>query len=177
TSGHRSLSRGATLGRYVVLDLIGEGGMGVIYAAYDPELNRKLAIKLIRPEAAAERDGENNKARLLREAHALARLSHPNVVLVHDVGTWGDQVFLAMEYVEGCSLRQWLQAEQRSWREVLNVLLAAGRGLSAAHAAGIVHRDFKPENVLVAKSGRVCVADFGLARQADAISSVQPQMG
>jgi tetratricopeptide (TPR) repeat protein len=164
--GSLPLERGATLGRYVVLDVIGSGGMGVVYAAYDPELDRKLAIKLMHPDAAAgSRSGTEGRARLLREAQALASLSHPNVIAVHDVGTLGDQVFVAMEHVEGCTLRQWLAAQPRPWREIVKVFCAAGRGISAAHASGIVHRDFKPDNVLVAKNGRVCVLDFGLARR------------
>ncbi len=167
------LARGATLGRYVVLNVIGSGGMGVVYAAYDPELDRKLAIKLMRPEASFETTGSGGKARLLREAQALARLSHPNVVTVHDVGTLGDEVFLAMEYIEGCTLRQWLTTVAQPWREILRVFSLAGRGIAAAHAAGIVHRDFKPDNVLVAKNGRVCVLDFGLARRPDDLRGLQ----
>ena len=159
------LARGATVGRYVVLDVIGSGGMGVVYAAYDPELDRRIAIKLMRAQAGLDTKGTDGKARLLREAQALARLSHPNVVAVHDVGTLGDEVFLAMEYMEGSTLRQWLAAETRQWREILRVFVQAGKGISAAHAASIVHRDFKPDNVLVAKNGRVCVLDFGLARR------------
>jgi tetratricopeptide (TPR) repeat protein/predicted Ser/Thr protein kinase len=164
--GPLPLARGATLGRYVVLNVIGSGGMGVVYAAYDPELDRKLAIKLMRAQPSFD-DSTSGKARLLREAQALARLSHPNVVTVHDVGTLGDDVFIAMEYIEGRTLRQWLTVEARPWREILGVFSLAGRGIAAAHAAGIVHRDFKPDNVLVANNGRVCVLDFGLARRPD----------
>jgi tetratricopeptide (TPR) repeat protein/predicted Ser/Thr protein kinase len=136
--------------------------MGVVYAAYDPELDRKIAIKLLRPSAASASD----RTRLLREAQAMARLQHPNVIAVHDVGTFEDQVFVAMEYVEGETLTAWL-AQPRSWRESLAALREAGRGLAAAHAAGIVHRDFKPDNVLVGKDGRMRVLDFGLARAQD----------
>jgi len=161
------LARGATLGRYVVLDVIGSGGMGIVYAAYDPELDRKLAIKLMRSESWLDTAGSDGKSRLLREAQALARLSHPNVVAVYDVGTLDDEVFIAMEYVEGTTLRHWAPAEERPWREILRIFLLAGKGLAAAHGAGIVHRDFKPDNVLVAKNGRVCVLDFGLARRPD----------
>jgi eukaryotic-like serine/threonine-protein kinase len=154
------LERGDVLGRYFILDRLGSGGMGIVYAAYDPELDRKVAIKLLRPGRAGAEAG----ARLLREAQAMARLSHPNVLAVHDVGTFGDQVFVAMELVDGADLRQWLAASPRSEREVLDVFLKAGRGLAAAHAAGLVHLDFKPANVLVGRDGRVRVADFGLAQ-------------
>ncbi len=155
------LARGAVLSRYVVLEQIGVGAMGVVYAAYDPELDRQVALKLLRHEG---RHLEALRLRLLREAQALARLSHPNVVAVHDVGTCGDDsVFLALELVDGTTLADWLK-QPRSWREVLRVFVDAGRGLAAAHAAGLVHRDFKPANVLVGQDGRVRVTDFGLAR-------------
>jgi serine/threonine protein kinase len=168
-----ALARGATLGRYVVLDLLGSGGMGVVYAAFDPGLSRKLAIKLLRPEAASCLRGDEVKARLLREAQAMACLSHANVIAVHDVGTVGGEVFIAMEYVDGCTLKEWLKAEQRDWPEIVAMFLQAGRGLSAAHSAGIVHRDFKPDNVLVGKDGRARVLDFGLARGAEAAEDEQ----
>jgi eukaryotic-like serine/threonine-protein kinase len=152
---------GATAdGRYVFLDQVGQGGMGVVHAAWDRKLNRKIALKLVRPE---RRHGPG-QARLLREAQAMAALRHDNVVLVFDVGTMGNDVFVAMEFVEGCSLRAWLTQQPRTWREVVAAFVAAGRGLAAAHAAGLVHRDFKPDNVLVGKDGVVRVADFGLAR-------------
>ena len=156
------LRKGASIGRYVVLGLIGRGGMGEVYAAYDPELDRKIAIKLLKTRDAAAADG---RARLLREAQAIARLSHPNVVVVYDVGTFGESVFIAMEFVEGNTIGYWLEAEKRGWREVLDVYVAAGRGLIAAHTAGLVHRDFKPENVMITKTGQVRVMDFGLARE------------
>ncbi|EPX60673.1 hypothetical protein D187_001322 [Cystobacter fuscus DSM 2262] len=161
------LPRGATVGRYMVLEKLGAGGMGVVYAAYDPELNRRLALKLLHAGSdQVERSG--GQARLLREAQALARLSHPNVTSIYDVGTWEERVFIAMELVEGPSLRDWLKQGPRPWREVVEVFIAAGRGLAAAHAAGLVHRDFKPDNVLLGKEGRVRVLDFGLARQVSA---------
>src|SRR5262249_4590141 len=150
-------------GRFGVLGLVGRGGRGEVYAAYDPDLDRKIAVKLLRARGgAATLDG---RTRLLREAQAIARLSHPNVVVVYDVGTFQDSVFIAMEFVEGHTLGDWLQAKTRSWREVLDVYLAAGRGLAAAHAAGLVHRDFKPENVMITRAGQVRVMDFGLARE------------
>jgi tetratricopeptide (TPR) repeat protein len=156
------LERGQTIDRFVVLGLVGRGGMGEVYAAYDPELDRKVAIKLLR----ARGDAADGKTRLLREAQAIAKLQHPNVVVVYDVGTFGESIFMAMEFVEGRTVGGWLQAgtEPRSLREVLAVYLAAGRGLAAAHAAGLVHRDFKPDNVMVTTDGQVRVMDFGLAR-------------
>lgn len=156
------LDRGALVGRYVVLHPVGQGGMGVVYAAWDPELDRKVALKLVRPGRAG-----SDPHRTLHEAQAIARLSHPNVIAVYDAGRCGDQVFLAMELVEGRTLREWLaESPRRPWREVLDVFLLAGSGLAAAHAAGLVHGDFKPENVLLGEDGRVRVADFGLARRA-----------
>jgi len=164
----RGLARGSSVGRYVVLGELGAGGMGVVYAAYDPELDRKVAVKLLRPELGARtgtQAAEQARMRLLREAQALAKLGHPNVVAIHDVGTVADGVWLAMEFVEGETLGAWAAARRRSWREVLDVMRAAGRGLMAAHAAGLVHRDFKPDNVMVANDGRVRVMDLGLARR------------
>jgi serine/threonine-protein kinase len=158
-----TLALGALVGRYLILGRLGSGGMGVVYSAYDPELDRKIALKLLRPETAA---GSNGRARLLREAQAMARLSHPNVVSVFDVGTFGEDVFVAMELVEGTTLKQWLKAQPRSIRDVLEVFLQAGRGLAAAHERGLVHRDFKPDNVIIDGQGRVRVLDFGLARVA-----------
>ncbi|HWQ29245.1 MAG TPA: tetratricopeptide repeat protein [Dehalococcoidia bacterium] len=158
------LAPGTNVGRYLVLHLLGAGGMGVVYAAYDPELDRKVALKLLRPDAG----GAGARARLLREAQAMARLAHPNVIAVHDVGTYGDQVFVAMEFVEGATLRGWLEEAPRLWREILRVFVLAGRGLAAAHAAGLVHRDFKPDNVLIGRDGRPRVLDFGLVGEGTA---------
>lgn len=157
-----SLPTGAVLGRYVILTTLGEGGMGVVYAAYDPELDRKIALKLLRDLGDAA-GNEQARARMLREAQAMARLSHPNVISVHDVGIVDGRVFIAMEFVDGMTLRAWLQAEKRTLTETIAIFTQAGRGLGAAHAQGIVHRDFKPDNVLVGKDGRARVLDFGLA--------------
>jgi tetratricopeptide (TPR) repeat protein len=165
-----ALETGAKVGRYIVLEAIGAGGMGVVYAAFDPELDRKVALKLLRPDSGWLDQGGAG-ARLLREAQAMARLSHPNVITVHDVGTYGDQIFVAMEFVDGVTLRQWLAASARGWREVLEVYRRAGDGLAAAHAAGLIHRDFKPDNVLISRDGRVRVLDFGLARSESAPDS------
>jgi tetratricopeptide (TPR) repeat protein/predicted Ser/Thr protein kinase len=156
--------RGRRFGRYLVLGEIGKGGMGIVYRAYDPELNRKVALKVLR---RAERDPERvavARVRLQREAQTLARLSHRNVVAVYDVGTRDGDVFLAMELCEGQDLQAWLAMRQRSTSEVLAVMVQAGEGLAAAHDVGIVHRDFKPSNVLVSDDGRISVTDFGLAR-------------
>jgi tetratricopeptide (TPR) repeat protein len=159
------LSRGTLVSRYVIVDVLGDGGMGVVYGAFDPELDRKIAIKLLQTHSSGSSSGEKEKAWIQREAQALARLSHPNVVAVHDVGTLpGGRVFVAMELVEGDTLRAWLKERERSWREVVAVMLAAGTGLAAAHRAGLIHRDFKPDNVIVGKDGRARVMDFGLAR-------------
>lgn len=141
--------------------------MGVVYAAYDPQLDREVALKLLKASAADEaRDVLRD--RLLREAQVLARLSHPNVVTVHDAGTYGERVYLAMERIRGVTLRAWLKQTRRSTGEILDVFVALGRGLAAAHDEGIVHRDFKPENVLVGVDGRPRVTDFGLARRGTA---------
>ncbi|MBK7864912.1 MAG: serine/threonine protein kinase [Archangiaceae bacterium] len=156
------LERGTAVGRYVVLEPLGAGSMGVVYAAYDPALDRKISLKLLRSDLAHP-DLETARARLEREARAMARLSHPNVAIVHDVGSFRDQLFVAMEYVEGGTLESWLAQQRRPWRAVLSRFVDAGRGLQAAHAAGLVHRDFKPANVLVRNDGSVRVSDFGLA--------------
>jgi serine/threonine protein kinase len=138
--------------------------MGLVYKASDHDLGRRLAIKVLNGRARNDLGLTGRRERLLREAQALAQLSHPNIVSVYDVGTADDRLFVAMEYVEGQSLRDWLAERQRSISEILAVFLQAGRGLVAAHASGIIHRDFKPTNVLVGVDGRVRVVDFGLAR-------------
>ncbi len=148
------------LGRFVVLDELGAGGMGHVYAAYDAQLDRKVAIKVLREELACR---AGLRERLLHEAQALARLSHPNVVSVYEASEVDGRVFVAMELVPGQTLLAWQRGEARPWRQVLTRYVDAGRGLAAAHAAGIVHRDFKPDNVLIGDDGRVRVADFGLA--------------
>ena len=135
------LPRGAAIGRYLVLSRLGAGGMGVVYAAYDPDLDRKVAIKLLRPRQLKAQGSTSGRMRLLREAQALARLSHPNVTTVYDVGTAYKQVFVAMEFVDGCTLRDWLYLKPRTLSEILGIFRRAGQGLVAAHLAGMVHRE------------------------------------
>ncbi len=162
-AGAVSLPRGTNLGRYVLLDCIGRGGMAVVYGAYDPELDRKVAVKLLRTDLPGT--PTELRASLLHEAQAMARLAHPNVIAVYDVGTFNDQVFLAMEFIRGRDLRAWLGEAPRTWTEILAVFLNAGEGLRAAHQSGLVHRDFKPDNVLIGNEGEVRVMDFGLAHR------------
>ena len=155
---------GATLGRYRLERELGAGGMGVVHAAFDPDLERRIALKVLRVSAPSL----EAKDRLMREARAMARLSHPNVVTVHEVGTAHGRDFVAMELIHGETLADWLRATPRPAAVVIDAFVAAGRGLAAAHAAGIVHRDFKPHNVLRSREGRIVVTDFGLAREAEA---------
>jgi serine/threonine protein kinase len=136
--------------------------MGVIYRARDPSLDRQVAVKCVRPSRRSS-SLPRARERLMREAQALAQLSHPNVVAVYDVGVSGDDVFIAMELVAGQSLKSWL-AERPSIAAIRTAFLAAGAGLAAAHKAGLVHRDFKPDNVVIGADGRARVIDFGLAR-------------
>jgi serine/threonine protein kinase len=159
----RALPRGAMFAdRYVALDVIGVGGMGVVHAAFDRQLDRKVALKLLRAD-------QGDPERLVREAQCLARLSHPNVVVVHDVGVAQGRTYITMEYVSGWTMRRWLEETRPPAGRVLEAYLEAAQGLDAAHTAGLVHRDFKPENVLVGEDARVRVTDFGLSRpfQAD----------
>ena len=153
---------GEQIGHFTIVDRLGAGGMGIVFAAQDTSLDRPVALKLLRPgyemDAAAER--------LQREARAMARLSHPNVVTVFDVGTHEGAVFVAMEKVDGGTLRDWLR-EPRPTADIIDVLDQAAGGLGAAHGASLVHRDFKPENVMVGTDGRVRVLDFGLAKPSD----------
>ncbi|NVB39427.1 serine/threonine protein kinase [Pseudenhygromyxa sp. WMMC2535] len=149
------------IGRYQVIDCIGSGGMGIVYSARDERLGRTVAIKLLKPELSG-----SQASNLGAEAQSLAKLAHPNVVAVYDVGEHDGQLFVAMEYIEGQNLRRWLLGK-RTLDQVLDVFLAAGEGLAAAHKAGLVHRDFKPDNVLVGLDGRPRILDFGLARAPD----------
>jgi eukaryotic-like serine/threonine-protein kinase len=156
----------ARIGRFILLERLGVGGMGEIYAAYDDQLDRKVALKLVRSDSGLGRRADE---RLLREAQVLAQVSHPNVVHIYEAGTHGGKVFIAMELVRGKTLTSWLEDAAQvphgaRERQILRQFIAAGRGLEAAHAGGVTHRDFKPDNVLVGDDGRVRVVDFGLAR-------------
>jgi len=162
-----ALAPGSRVGRYVIVEKLGAGGMGVVYRATDPTLGREIALKVMAVRPTAGSTAAEVSGRLLREAQSLAKLSHPHVVSVHDVGTVGDDVFVAMELVEGKTLSEWRRDEKPTQAQILEVFAAAGRGVEAAHRANLVHRDFKPENVIVAEDGRVRVLDFGLARIAD----------
>jgi len=157
----------AKIGRFTVLERLAAGGMGVVYAAYDSELDRKVAIKVLREDLARG----TVRARIVREARAMAKLSHPNVAQVFEVGEYLGSTFIAMEFVQGVTLRHWQVAEPRSWRALLAVYLQAGRGLAAAHAEGLVHRDFKPDNAMIGRDERVRVLDFGLVRAEERTAS------
>ena len=182
-------AQATSLSRYVLRERIGIGGAGLVYVAWDPKLCRKVAIKLLRVLEGDDRV-EEHRTRLLREAQALAQLTHPNIVSVYDVGTYDlkdvdsavagidvppSGVFVVMELIEGQSLSDWIRVPDRSWQEIRDVFVAAGRGLAAAHSHGLVHRDFKPHNVVVGHDGEARVVDFGLARAASA-SEMQPSM-
>lgn len=167
-----TIARGTIIGRYTVLEHLGSGGMASVYSAYDKQLERIVALKMLR----AELEVDEVRTRMLREAQAMARLKHEHVVTVYEVGTFDARIFIAMEYVDGATLSAWSK-EPRPWRELLRILEAAGRGLAAAHEAGLVHRDFKPDNVLVGKDGRVLVSDFGIARShSNSNSSSEPEL-
>jgi serine/threonine-protein kinase len=157
------------LGRYRIDTVLGSGGMGIVYRGFDPQLARPVAIKVVRRAG----DDSAGRARLVREAQALARLSHPNVCHVYDVGTQDEEVWVAMELIDGVQLRQWA-SEGRTREEIVDALLGAADGIAAAHNVGLVHRDIKPENVLVTRDGRPIVTDFGLARHEDAIDVNAP---
>jgi hypothetical protein len=162
TDAEAEIRHGTKIGRFVVVGELGKGGMGVVYAAHDRELDRQVALKVLRAAAATDEE----RMRMLREGQAMARVTHPNVITVYEVGVEGTLVFLAQELLDAGTLGGWLEG-RRSQSEIIATFAAAGRGLAAAHAAGLVHRDFKPDNVLLGTDGRVRVADFGLARALD----------
>lgn len=165
------LPKGTVVDRFIVHETLGAGGMGVVYSAYDPELGRKVALKLLLPRAGGSGDGD--RTRLVREGQALAKLSHPNVVAVHDVGVHDDRVWIAMEFVAGQTLAAWAKERPRRWTEVLAMLVDVARGIAAAHGAGLVHRDLKPENVMIDRECRVRVMDFGLAHGRSGVSMTE----
>ena len=147
------------VGRYELQEVIGQGAMGKVYRAFDPDLDRHVAIKVVRGLST-----EQARARLLREGRALAKFDHPNVVPVHDVGIDGDVMFVVMAYLPGVTLRRWLRTEKRSWTDIVEVFVQAGRGLAALHRRGLGHRDFKPANLIITDDGAVKLVDFGLAK-------------
>ena len=163
--------------RYQLLEPLGIGGMGVVYTAFDTKLQRKVAIKRLR-EMAVAASADRRRARFLREAQLLASLSHPNVLTVHDVGGVDPELYVVMELVDGWPMSRWISeaVPRPDWRRILDLYVQVGRGLSAAHQLGVVHRDVKPENILVARSGRVLIGDFGLAGLAEAAdaSAIRP---
>lgn len=152
----------ARLRDYTLLEHLGSGGMGDVFVAYDPDLDRRIAIKVLRAGGWSDRERELYERRLVREARAMAKLAHPNVNAVHQVGTAEGRLFIAMEYIGGGTLRAWLGSQQRTWQDIVQMFAQAGEGLCAAHDAGLIHRDFKPDNVLVGEDGRARVTDFGL---------------
>jgi serine/threonine-protein kinase len=153
--------RATRIGRFTLLHQLGEGGMGAVFAAYDQQLDRRVALKLLHQRHT---DSPVQRRRTLQEARAAARISHPNVTALYEVGESDNYVYLAMEYVDGETLSAWQARGGHTWREILELYLHAGAGLAAAHAVGVVHRDFKPDNVLYGRDGRLRVADFGIAR-------------
>ncbi len=163
------LERGTRIERYVLLKPLGQGGMGVVYAAYDPELDRKVALKLLRPDKQTP-DGHSSRAWMLREAQAMARISHPNVISVYDVGTLGDQIFLAMEFIQGRTLSTWIRKEKRPWPEILRVFLEAGRGLTAAHQARSASRCSRSRSVASLSAKVRSASPSALTARADIVA-------
>jgi predicted Ser/Thr protein kinase len=166
------LAPGQMIGRFVIRERLGEGGMGIVLAGEDPDLGRRVAIKLVRSEV----DLPAYRARLLREAQAMARIEHPGVARVYEVGEHAGRLFVAMELVPGATLMTWVRVQRRPWREVVAVFRQIGAGLATVHRAGLVHRDFKPDNVLVDRDGKARVVDFGLARVTSPSAPVSPEL-
>ncbi len=168
--GAHSTTEPQRVGRFVVLRRLGAGAMGIVYSAYDEELGRRVAIKILQIDP----HDSLRRARLQREAQAMARLSHPNVVHIYEVGEYDGQIYIAMEHIAGRTLSAWLGEARRSWQEILAVFLQVGAGLAAAHRASLVHRDVKPDNILLGKDGHAVIADFGLARHDSPVAPVAP---
>lgn len=165
----RSLEAGQQVGRYILLERIGAGGLGEVFAAYDPQLDRRIAIKVNRMRLFEHDVDPQRERRALKEAHALAALSHPNIITVHDAGVHGGRLFIAMEFIDGETLDAWRRRVEPGWVEIREMYVAAARGLAAAHQEGFVHRDFKPANVMLGPGRRVRVLDFGLAQHPSAL--------
>src|SRR5438046_2170770 len=143
--------------------MVGEGGMGIVYRALDTKLNRPVAIKFLSDELA----DANARRRFQREAQMASSLNHPHIVTVYDAGEWDERQYLVTEFIDGGTLKEWAKAEKRSWRDIVELLVGVADGLATAHAAGILHRDIKPDNILITKSGYAKLADFGLAKLAE----------
>lgn len=165
---------GTRVGRFEIEGVLGAGASGIVYRAYDPQLDRRVALKLLRPDIGGPTEAADWRRRMVLEAQAMARLTHPNVVVVYDGGLLGDEVFIAMEIVEGESLASWLRRRPRNPTEIVGIFFPIAHGLAAAHAAGVVHGDFKPANVLVGDDGRPRIADFGLAHR---VTQARPEAG
>nr|MCH9687629.1 serine/threonine protein kinase [Deltaproteobacteria bacterium] len=165
------VAAGQHIGRFLVINKVGHGGMGAVYAAYDEQLDRKVAVKVMRVEGLPT---EDDRQRFVREAQALARVSHPNVVTIHEVGKANGALFLATEFLQGQHLGEW-QRTNPGWRAIVGAYVQAGRGLAAVHEEGLIHRDFKPSNAMRTTTGIVKVLDFGLARYTDATSAAETQ--
>jgi serine/threonine protein kinase len=155
-----SLPAGTRLGTYEIVALLGEGGMGAVYRAKDTRLNRTVAVKLLSAGLA----DEAARHRFQREAQMASSLNHPHILTVHDAGDFDGRQYLVTEFVDGGTVRDWALARPRTWREIVELLTGVADGLAAAHAAGILHRDIKPRNILVSTTGYAKLADFGLAK-------------
>jgi serine/threonine protein kinase/TolB-like protein len=164
TRAYRVIASGTEISHYRITEKIGAGGMGEVYLADDTKLNRKVALKFLLPQYTSD---EEIKARFVREAQAAAALAHPNIITIHEVSEFQGRPFIAMEYVEGTSLREVIDEKKSSFMEIIDLAMQMGEGLGRAHEAGIIHRDIKPQNILMGKDGRPKITDFGLAKVKD----------
>src|SRR3984885_9051176 len=166
TDNSKALTPGTVIGAYRIEGPLGEGGMGTVYRALDTKLNRPVAVKFLSDDLA---DAEARR-RFQREAQMASSLNHPHILTVYDVGEFGGRQYLVTEFVDGGTLKDWIHAEKRTWRQIVELLTGVADGLATAHNAGILHRDIKPANILVAKNGYAKLADFGLAKLSAASS-------